>query len=284
VIASRVLSGSPGINSGNWNDYKPPFSFTEVDLNNDGIKETIVLYRHRRCSNRSCLIDIFKSGNSKKSYNFISEIGTSRGWLEVALLSTKSRGWQDMAVRYFSYETRTVDWYPVKFDGKEYKIIFELTQRLKRTPENIILSEKSTAFDLGDFPEKIAGILANELEVQKTATTLKSVSQVKEYLKELRSPCVGGCSGYGLHIRAVRVCTLIQALDTRIGGKIVKESLPSSSKNLINISGSDLNLMKMIYGQCKWYKRLPSDLPEITYYPSSNTTAEKIDKLLYTNK
>jgi pimeloyl-ACP methyl ester carboxylesterase len=152
TIISRIFPEYPRIESDHWDNVKPPFSIAEVDLNNDGSKETIVLYRHRRCSNRSCSIDIFKFGNQKKSYNFISEIGTSRGWLEVALLPTKSRGWQDMAVRYFSYETRTVDWYPVKFDGKEYKILFQLSQRLKQDPKNIILSEKSTAFDLGSFP------------------------------------------------------------------------------------------------------------------------------------
>jgi hypothetical protein len=280
AIVSQVFSGYPR-DIEQWNMVKPPFSFTEVDLDNDGKKETIVLYRLRRCSNRSCSIDIFRSSNQKKPYQFISEIGTSRNGLEIALLPTKSRGWQDLAVQYFSYETRTIDWYSVKFDGKTYKVS---DRKLTEVPKNIILSEKSPSFDLGDFSEKLAATLANESEVQKTATTLKSVSQVRGYLKELRSPCVGGCSGYGLHIRAVRVCTLIQALDTRIGSRIVKEYLPSSSENSINISGSDLNLMKMIYGQCKWYKRLPSDLPEITYYPSSNTIAEKIDKLLYTNK
>lgn len=151
AIVSQVFSGhTPDLEQ--WNLMKPPFSFAEVDLNNDGKRETIVLYRHRSCSNRSCLVDIFKFDNQKKSYKFISNTSTSRGWLEVALLPTKSYGWQDLAIRYFSYETRTIDWYPVKFNGKEYKTIFELPQRLTQTPENIILSEKSTAFDLGDFP------------------------------------------------------------------------------------------------------------------------------------
>jgi hypothetical protein len=137
-------------------------------------------------------------------------------------------------------------------------------------------------------PERIAldppSELANKTEVRKTATTIKSVLEVKDSLKELRSPCVGGCSGYGLHIRAARMCTLVQALDTRIGGKIVKKSLPPSSEKLISISRSDLNLMKMIYKQCKWYKWNSSDYSELTYHRSSTTTEGKIDRLLSKNK
>jgi hypothetical protein len=138
------------------------------------------------------------------------------------------------------------------------------------------------------LPKRIAldppSELANKTEVRKTATTIKSVLEVKDSLIELRSPCEHGCSGYGLHIRAARMCTLLQALDTRIGGKIVKKSLPSSSEKLINISRSDLNLMKMIYKQCKWYKWNSSDYLELTYHRSSTTVEEKIDRLLSKNK
>lgn len=149
AIAYRVFPEFPRVDSEYWNNYKPPFSFAEVDLNNDGKKETIVLYRHRHCFNRGCYIDIFKSDNQKKPYDFISQLATARDGLQVAILPTKSYGWQDMAVRSFSYETRTIDWYAVKFNGKTYEYS---SQKLAQMPQNIILSEKSPSFDLGEFP------------------------------------------------------------------------------------------------------------------------------------
>ncbi|MEH1786756.1 MAG: hypothetical protein V7L23_14545 [Nostoc sp.] len=41
AIVSKVTQSSPGIDSGNWDDYKPPFSFAQTDLNDDNKKETI---------------------------------------------------------------------------------------------------------------------------------------------------------------------------------------------------------------------------------------------------
>jgi hypothetical protein len=119
----------------------------------------------------------------------------------------------------------------------------------------------------------------NNPEVQKTAAEIQSVSQVKGYLQELMSPCSSGCSGYGLHLRAVRICTLVQALDVKTGGKILQgQSLNSNQKN-ISINKTDRDLMKMIYGQCKLYKRLPSDSSELTYIPTANAR-QKIENSL----
>jgi pimeloyl-ACP methyl ester carboxylesterase len=104
TLISQFLLESPGINSGNWEENKPPFTFVEVDLNNDGKKETIVLYLKQKCNNRSCSVDIFRSGDKNKFYNLASEIYTSRNSLKMALLPTKSYGYQDLAVVLFSYK------------------------------------------------------------------------------------------------------------------------------------------------------------------------------------
>jgi hypothetical protein len=111
----------------------------------------------------------------------------------------------------------------------------------------------------------VQSVLASSSEAQKIARNIKSVSQVKEYLRETMSPCEGGCSGYGLHIRAMRVCELVEAVDIKVKGKITRRSpLPGKS---MSISKSDLNLMRLIYSQCKWYVRLPNDPPDFVYHP-----------------
>lgn len=109
-------------------------------------------------------------------------------------------------------------------------------------------------------------VLANSTEVQKTARNIKSVAQVKQYLREVMSPCEDGCSGYGLHIRAIRVCELVQALDIRVQGKISRKR--SFSERNIPISKSDINLMRLILSQCKWVVRLPGDPADFVYYPN----------------
>jgi hypothetical protein len=291
AIVYRVFPEFPRIDLEYWNNFKPPFSFAEIDLNGDGTRETIVLYKHRNCFNRGCYIDIFKSDNQKKSYNFISQIATARDGLQVALLPTKSYGWQDMAVRSFSYETRTIDWYAVKFNGKTYEYS---SQKLARVPQNIILSEKSHSFDLGDFlstqtataiptQNTRSTVIGNNPEVQKAVAEIQSVPQVKRYLQDLISPCLSGCSGYGLQLRAIRICTLVQALDVKTGGKILQSQSLISNQKVININRGDRDLMQMIYGQCKLHKRLPSDSPELNYIPTSNAR-QKIENLLFKSK
>jgi hypothetical protein len=165
AIASSVFSDVyPNIDIEYWRNYKPPFSFTEIDLNNDGISEVIVLYRLRNCFNRGCYVDVFKS-NQKKSYDFIAQSYTSRGTLEVGLLPTKSYGWQDLAVQQFSYETRTTDWYAVKFNGRTYEVDL---QRLSQPPKKIILSEKSNEFDLGNLPLSQVGFENYKIDFVKS--------------------------------------------------------------------------------------------------------------------
>jgi hypothetical protein len=151
AIIGLYKTEDPKLDQERWSITKPPFSFLEIDLNQDGIKETIVLYRLRKCYNRGCYVDIFKTTGDKKKYKIVGEsqsINTSRGNLEVGLLPTRTNGWQDLAVEVFSYETRTIDWYPAKFDGKSYQ---RSNQKLKQRPKKIILSQNSQEFKLPDL-------------------------------------------------------------------------------------------------------------------------------------
>ncbi len=128
-----------------------------------------------------------------------------------------------------------------------------------------------------------SALVGNEAEVQKAVSEIQSVSQVKGSLKDLISPCPHGCSGYGLHLKAVRICTLVQALDVKTGEKILQNKSLGSNKKVISINRADRDLMKIIYSQCKLYKRLPSDSPELTYSPTTNSR-QKIENLLLKTK
>lgn len=123
-----------------------PFSFTEIDLNGDGKKETISIFRKRLlCSNRSCRGYIFTSDRNHTDYEMVSDFMSSRGGLNVAVLKSRSHGWLDLATPIFHYEEpRGVDWIVWKFNGK----IYERTDKLKTIPKRIVLSENYPEFQL----------------------------------------------------------------------------------------------------------------------------------------
>jgi hypothetical protein len=126
------------------------FSFVEIDLNQDGIKEAIVVYRSIKCFNRGCYVDVFTTTADKKKYKIVGKsesISTRQYNLEVGLLPTRTNGWQDLAVEIYSYETRATDWYSAKFDGNSYQAS---DRKLKQRPKKIILSRNSKGFNLPD--------------------------------------------------------------------------------------------------------------------------------------
>ena len=125
----------------------PPFSFAEVDLNNDGKKETLGMFRKGLpCSNRGCPAYIFTADRNGTNYQSIAQFGTSRNGLNIAVLKTRSHGWLDIAAPYYHYvEPRGEDWEIWKFNGKTY---VSANQKLKIAPKRIVLSEKYPAFDL----------------------------------------------------------------------------------------------------------------------------------------
>jgi hypothetical protein len=124
-----------------WNEIKKDitFQYTEIDLNKDGTKETLVSIQHGfPCNNRHCPVYIYQKNGS--NYRFVSSVYTSRGELEVAVLSNSSKGWINIAAPIFTYEPREIAWRVFKFDGKTYQIT---PQKLSSAPKKIVLREAS---------------------------------------------------------------------------------------------------------------------------------------------
>ena len=118
-------------------------------------------------------------------------------------------------------------------------------------------------------------------QIQSAVKEIDSVEKAKSFLQEsLR--CPGGCSGYGMWVRAVNVCRLVKAVNIKVGGKIIPNSSVKRNNSSLSISKTDTKLMKMIYGQCKSqrYIDLASNPIELVYSPSSSVR-EKVDKILF---
>jgi len=132
-----------------WNEIKKDitFQYTEVDLNKDGTKETIVsIQKGFPCNNRHCPVYIYQKNGS--NYRFISYVFTSRGELQVAILPSRSKGWVNVAAPVFTYEPREIAWRVFKFDGKKYQLT---AQKLSSAPKQIVLRE--TPGSQYTFPE-----------------------------------------------------------------------------------------------------------------------------------
>jgi hypothetical protein len=117
-------------------------------------------------------------------------------------------------------------------------------------------------------------------EIQAIARDIHSIKTAKEFLQNnITCPDPTGCSGYGMWARAVHICKIVKAVDSRVGGTIIKKN--SYSKKTISIFKSDINLMKMIYAQCKSNRYIDSasNPVELVYSPSP-PIREKIDRLL----
>jgi hypothetical protein len=77
---------------------------------------------------------------SAGDYKIVSQESTTRSGDLIALLPGKTNGWKNLAVHLFSYDTRTIDWYAMKFDGNKY-----VTSEKKMTglPLKVLVSENS---------------------------------------------------------------------------------------------------------------------------------------------
>jgi hypothetical protein len=120
-----------------WNEIKKDitFQYTEVDLNKDGTKETLVsIQKGFPCNNRHCPVYIYQKNGS--NFRFVSYVFTSRGELEVALLPNTSKDWINIAAPVFTYEPREIAWRVFKFDGKKYQLT---SQKLSSAPKRIVL-------------------------------------------------------------------------------------------------------------------------------------------------
>lgn len=126
-----------------WNEIKKniTFQYTEIDLNKDGTKETLVSIQHGfPCKNRHCPVYIYQKQGT--NYRFISYVYTLRSELEVAVLPNSSKGWINIAAPVFTYEPREVAWRVFKFDGKKYQLT---SQKLSSAPKQIVLRETPNA-------------------------------------------------------------------------------------------------------------------------------------------
>jgi hypothetical protein len=114
---------------------KTRYYFTETSLNEDSKKEAIVYIMGSLCGNRNCNIVVYQYQD--KSYRIILSGLATRP--DLAVLPSKSKGWQDIATRGWDLNTETERWNVWKFDGKEYQIT---SQHLKSIPSRNILKPK----------------------------------------------------------------------------------------------------------------------------------------------
>ncbi|MBD2577583.1 hypothetical protein [Oscillatoria sp. FACHB-1406] len=122
-----------------------PYHFTQFDLNDDNLEESIVFYTQtERCSNRSCPVHVLEPAEGGE-YNLIGDLWGQRG-TQVALLRSKTRGWHDLAIPLFSYEPRGLYWTVVKFNGSQYEMTDVQLESLPPGSRIILDVENSPAF------------------------------------------------------------------------------------------------------------------------------------------
>lgn len=124
------------------------YSFIEVDLNNDGITETIVAIRYGSfCSNRYCRAYVFQKTNNAKNYRLVSSSLLVSRQGEVAILRRRNHGWANISTLLFTYEPREINWWVFKFNGEKYE---QTEEKLSSQPSNVVLDENSPIFQLKD--------------------------------------------------------------------------------------------------------------------------------------
>jgi hypothetical protein len=117
---------------------------------------------------------------------------------------------------------------------------------------------------------------AQRNDLQQRVDAIESVEQVKLQIREalefLDTCGVGSCYNH----TTTAVCEAVGALDVRINGQIVNQMSGAAGTEL-SISESDLELMRLIFSQCK-----PSNyqywnwdtILHVTYQPTPEVDAE----------
>lgn len=85
-------------------------------------------------------------------------------------------------------------------------------------------------------------------EIEGYIASIRSVGDVKKRLYGHLNPECG--TGVCMENNAAEVCNLVGALDVRVGGVIASPGQPAQSPEL-PINGSDLQLMRRVWKQCK---------------------------------
>jgi hypothetical protein len=119
------------------------YFFTKVDLNNDGNKEVIVYTVGTLCGAWECPVYIFtKSGTG---YRWIGTIVSQSNEAQIAVLSTRSKGWLDIATLVYDPQQRRGNWKLNKFNGTTYENTY---QNLSSMPGQVVLRPKGSGISL----------------------------------------------------------------------------------------------------------------------------------------
>jgi len=122
------------------------YYFSEVDLNNDRKKETVVYVYGAFCGMWECPVYIFTKTGS--TYRLIGKTAAMTGdtGARVAVLSSKTNGWLDIATLvYDPHTTQTANWKLHRFNERSYQ---NSSQNLSETPRRIILRNSGSGLKL----------------------------------------------------------------------------------------------------------------------------------------
>ncbi|OKH32579.1 hypothetical protein NIES2119_25940 [[Phormidium ambiguum] IAM M-71] len=120
------------------------YFFTKVDLNNDGNKEVIVYTVGTLCGAWECPVYIFT--RSGTGYRLIGTIVSQSNEAKIAVLSTRSKGWLDIATLvYDPHQQKRSNWKLNKFNGTTYENTF---QNLSSMPGQVVLRPKGSGISL----------------------------------------------------------------------------------------------------------------------------------------
>lgn len=93
-------------------------------------------------------------------------------------------------------------------------------------------------------------VIAQEDDLRDQVESIQSVEQVKDDIRQLmefRDQCsVGSC----WNATSTSICSAVGALDIRVDGKIFSGATGWTDE-VLPISETDLNLMQLIFSQCK---------------------------------
>jgi hypothetical protein len=133
--------------------------------------------------------------------------------------------------------------------------------------------KKSIAFILLLLAEVV---FAEDTIVQKYVASIRSIEQVKSAIRNAMSAeCASGSCANN---NATEICTLVGGIDVRLDGIVTSDNARYKPKPEFPISSQDLQILKMIWRQCKptnyqfwnygsvlhvWYEPNPRDDAEI---------------------
>jgi len=112
------------------------YFYKYVDLNNDGIKEIVIVVFSPVCGAWECSGYILQKDES--AYKMIGKIGVqSSGGEIVAIQKSMTNGFADITTLIYDSSTRTSSWKLYEFDGNTYRNTYQNSR-----PSRVILNVK----------------------------------------------------------------------------------------------------------------------------------------------